>query len=77
MIKEICGVRIFPLIVMLYQVRRWWVLHRLRKHWRDDQFFLKLAREPRYKWIRDYFNFYERYQFLRLLTEHEQQRGII
>ncbi|WP_340619100.1 hypothetical protein [Xenorhabdus entomophaga] len=63
--------------VRLRQFRRWRALHRLRKHWRDDRFFLKLAREPRYKWLRDHFNFYERYQFLRLLTEHEQQRGII
>ncbi|CDH04931.1 conserved hypothetical protein [Xenorhabdus bovienii str. oregonense] len=69
--KSACGVD------TLLRIRRWWALRKLRGHWRDDQFFLKLARQPKYKWISDHFNFYERYQFLRLLTEHEQRRGTI
>ncbi|KMJ44367.1 hypothetical protein AB204_14925 [Xenorhabdus khoisanae] len=78
MIKEICGVRIFPLIVMLYQVRRWWTLRKLRNWWRDDMHFLKLVRQYRqYKQINNHFSFDRRYRFLRRLTGYEQQRGII
>ncbi|PHM38193.1 hypothetical protein Xmau_03580 [Xenorhabdus mauleonii] len=61
----------------LNQIRRWWVLRRLRRHWSSDQYFLKLARHPKYKWLNDYFNFYERYWFLRMLVGHEQRRGAI
>ncbi|MBD2816279.1 hypothetical protein ID850_16370 [Xenorhabdus sp. Flor] len=61
----------------LSQIRRWWVLCRLRRQWRSDQYFLKLARLPQYKWISDYFNFYERYWLLRLMVGYEQRRGVI
>ncbi|PHM57043.1 hypothetical protein Xsto_04120 [Xenorhabdus stockiae] len=75
MIKEIYGVKIFPLVVMFYQVRRWWVLRKLQNWWRADMRFLKVMRQR--KWVWDHFNFYKRYRFLRLLAECEQQRGNI
>ncbi len=59
------------------QIHHWWALRKLRRHWRNDQFFLKLARELRYKWLKGYFNFYERYQFIRMLAAYEQRRGMI
>ncbi|PHM56709.1 hypothetical protein [Xenorhabdus sp. KK7.4] len=75
MIKEIYGVKIFPLVVMFYQVRRWWVLRKLRNWWRADMRFLKVMRQRNWTWA--HFNFYKRYRFLRLLTKAEQQRGNI
>ncbi|WP_339389273.1 hypothetical protein [Xenorhabdus sp. PB61.4] len=54
MIKEIYGVKIFPLVVMFYQVRRWWVLWNLRKHWSEDQKLVK--RHQQHKLTRRVFN---------------------
>ncbi|MCC8367987.1 hypothetical protein J8V57_17240 [Xenorhabdus sp. PB61.4] len=75
MIKEIYGVKIFPMVVMLHQIRRWWALRKLRNWWRADMRFLKVLRQ--HKRICDHLNFYKRYRLIRLLAEDEQQRGNI
>ncbi|WP_340609408.1 hypothetical protein [Xenorhabdus bharatensis] len=75
MIKEIYGVKIFPLVVMLHQIRRWWALRKLQNGWRADMRFLKVLR--RHKLTCDHLNFYKRYRLIRLLAEDEQQRGNI
>ena len=31
--KEIYGVNVFPVLAVLHQIRRWWVLRNLKDHW--------------------------------------------
>ncbi|WP_446471145.1 hypothetical protein [Xenorhabdus stockiae] len=75
MIKEIYGVKIFPLVVMFYQVRRWWVLRVWRKYWHSDQYVRKQVRYS--KRLSDEFSFERNYRLLKLFIRTDQKRGII
>ncbi|MCG3463097.1 hypothetical protein L7G72_14845 [Xenorhabdus bovienii] len=73
--KMVYGVNIFPLLVMVYQLRRKWSLKQLRGHWRDGQILLKIIRQSQRDW--PYFNFEIRYQDLRKRVKREQGKGVI
>ncbi|HGW4116250.1 TPA: hypothetical protein ACNH4I_003217 [Serratia marcescens] len=75
--KQICGVTVFPLVVVLQQVRRWWSIRGLRSHWADDQDLRRIARERNWVRVLTQFNIEARYRFIKLLTTAEQQRGIL
>ncbi|MDC9605636.1 hypothetical protein [Xenorhabdus griffiniae] len=75
MIKEIYGVKIFPLVVMFYQIRRWWVLRVWRKYWHSDQYVRKQVRYS--KRLSDEFSFERSYRLLKLFIRTNQKRGII
>ncbi|WP_446470821.1 hypothetical protein [Xenorhabdus stockiae] len=75
MIKEIYGVKIFPLVVMFYQVRRWWALRKLRNHWHHDQKFAQCYQQ--HKWARRVFNIEWNYLFIKHSARAKQQRGEI
>ncbi|OTA14016.1 hypothetical protein Xvie_04067 [Xenorhabdus vietnamensis] len=73
MTGKVLGVNSPYLAMLLHQNRRRFVLRKLRNLWYTDLFLLKLTYQQ--KWLRDYFSFDRRYQYIRQLTEHEQQRG--
>ncbi|WGZ68765.1 hypothetical protein SSARUM2_001104 [Serratia sp. K-E0102] len=75
--KQICGVTVFPLVVVLQQVCRWWSIRGLRIHWADGQGVRRIARERDWQGVLVCFNIEQNYSFIKLLAKAEQQRGIL
>lgn len=42
--KEIYGVNVIPVLAVLHQVRRWWVLRDLKDHWNSRHKVIRICR---------------------------------
>ena len=75
--KDIYDVSVFPVLAVLHQIRRWWVLRDLNRAWSDDRFFEKHIQRRGWLHIADAFTFYSRYQRLREAVKAYQGKGVI
>ncbi|HHG8598048.1 hypothetical protein Q4R89_17320 [Morganella morganii] len=75
--KEIYGVSVVPVMVVLHQFVRWWVLRDLNRAWSDDRFFEKHIQRRGWLHIADAFTFHNRYQRLREEVKAYQGKGVI
>ena len=41
--KEIYGVSVLPVLAVLHQIRRWWVLHDLKDHWNSRHKVIRIC----------------------------------
>ncbi|MGO2335951.1 hypothetical protein [Providencia sp.] len=76
--KEIYGVNVFGLIAMFKQLRKLWVIRKLRRRWNDSRRDLITCRKFRHlNHHADHFQVKQRYEHIRLYVETHQQRGAI
>lgn len=75
--KEIYGVSVVPVMVVLHRCIRWRVLRDLNRAWSDDRFFEKHIQRRGWLHIADTFTFHNRYQRLREAVKAYQGKGVI
>jgi hypothetical protein len=73
--REVMGVTVFPLIAVVQQIHRWWVVRYLRRYFAADLLLLRIARERKWVTVVEFFNIENRYQFIKLMAKAEKQRG--
>ncbi|WP_273827673.1 hypothetical protein [Providencia rettgeri] len=76
--KTIYGANIFGILAMFKEIRRWWLIRQLRRHWNKERYFFTKYRESVHsKCLVDAFDIDQRYEFIRVLVTDHQQRGVI
>ncbi|EKT55487.1 hypothetical protein [Providencia sneebia] len=75
--KDVYGTDVFGLIATFHQVRRWWVIRKLRKDWNDSRYCLVMCRKFSLVRYEGNFSVQERYAVIRIYAEYHQQRGAI
>ncbi|MEX6157874.1 hypothetical protein AB7309_22160 [Providencia manganoxydans] len=75
--KEIYGVNVFGSVAMLHQLRRWWVISKLRRRCKRDRKLLVFLRKRGMHLSTASVEADIRYKRIRLLFKDYQQRGAI
>ncbi|ATG18056.1 hypothetical protein CO695_17755 [Providencia alcalifaciens] len=75
--KEIYGVDVLGLVAVWHQLRRWWLIGKLRKRCKRDRKLLVLLRRRGMHLATASLGVDIRYKRIRLCFEYHQQRGDI
>ena len=75
--KEIYGVSVLPVMVVLHRFIRWWALRDLKRAWSDDRFFERHIQRSGWLHIANAFTFHSRYQRLREAVKAYQGKDVI
>ncbi|MBG5927937.1 hypothetical protein [Providencia rettgeri] len=75
--KDIYGANVFGLVAALHQLRRWWVISKLRRRCKRDRKLLVFLRRRGMHLSTASVEVDIRYKRIRLLFKSHQQRGVI
>lgn len=75
--KDIYGANVFGLVATLHQLRRWWVISKLRRRCKRDRKLLVFLRRRGMHLSTASVEVDIRYKRIRLLFKSHQQRGAI
>lgn len=75
--KEIYGVSVFPVLAVLHQIRRWWVLRSLRKRWAERRTVIFIGLDTEWNEHIRFQNIERQYFMTRATAKRYQREGII
>ncbi|HCR4019779.1 hypothetical protein [Morganella morganii] len=75
--KEIYGVSVFPVLAVLHQIRRWWVLRDLKDHWNSRHKVNSICRRHGWDDLIRFQNIERQYFMTRATAKRYQSEGVI
>ncbi|MEY1089434.1 hypothetical protein AB7160_11290 [Morganella morganii] len=75
--KEIYGVSVFPVLAVLHQIRRWWVLRDLKGHWNRRHKVIRICRSRGWDDHIRFKNIERQYSMTRATAKRYQRKGVI
>ncbi|MEM7877267.1 hypothetical protein [Morganella morganii] len=75
--KEIYGVSVLPVLAVLHQIRRWWVLHDLKDHWNSRHKVIRICHSRGWDDLIRFQNIERQYFMTRATAKRYQCEGII
>ncbi len=75
--KEIYGVNVFPVLAVLHQIRRWWVLRDLKGHWNNRHKVIRICRSRGWDEHIRFKNIERQYSMTRATAKRYQRKGVI
>ena len=75
--KEIYGVSVFPVLAVLHQTRRWWVLRDLKDHWNSRHKVNSICRRHGWDDLILFQNIERQYFMTRATAKRYQSEGVI
>ncbi|EME8471861.1 TPA: hypothetical protein OT801_003420 [Morganella morganii] len=75
--KEIYGVSVFPVLAVLHQTRRWWVLRDLKDHWNSRHKVNSICRRHGWDDLIRFQNIERQYFMTRATAKRYQSEGVI
>lgn len=75
--KEIYGVNVFPVLAVLHQIRRWWVLRDLKGHWNNRHKVIRICRSRGWDEHIRFQNIERQYFMTRATVKRYQREGVI
>ncbi|EMG9191510.1 hypothetical protein ISO73_05390 [Morganella morganii subsp. morganii] len=75
--KEIYGVSVLPVLAVLHQIRRWWVLHDLKDHWNSRHKVIRICHSRGWDDLIRSQNIERQYFMTRATAKCYQHKGVI